>query len=73
MITSMIALTECGGQYPKHWQLNSSDIPDHVRVKNHIRLNPAAFATVCGETQPDPAKSHCIRDRCAEKNATRKC
>ena len=67
MITSMIALTECGGQYPKHWQLNSSDIPDKVRVKNHILLNPAAFATVCGETQPDPAKSHCIRDRCAEK------
>jgi hypothetical protein len=31
MITSVIALTGCGGQCPKFWQLNSGDIPYRVR------------------------------------------
>ena len=67
MITSVIALTGCGGQCPSSGSSTPATFPTVCRDKSHIRLNPAAFATVCGETQPDPAKSHCIRDRCAEK------
>jgi hypothetical protein len=31
MITSVIALTECGGNALRRWKLNSSDIPYRVR------------------------------------------
>jgi hypothetical protein len=67
MITSVIALTGCGGNAPSAGSSTPATFPTVCAIRTTSIGNPAAFATVCGETQPDPANSCCIRDRVRRK------